>query len=173
MVRRKEGICLHQEDYIRKILRRFGMSNFHTFPTLYNDKEVLSEYTGSATKEDILLYQEMIGSLTWRMIGPRPDIAYAVSKVARFARNPAPEHFVAVKHVFRYPRGMLSLSLFYPTLGELNGYVDADWAGPHSIKSISTFGYVFLLGDSPISWCSKDKPASLCHPLNRSTWLCR
>ncbi|KAF7130947.1 hypothetical protein CNMCM5793_003882 [Aspergillus hiratsukae] len=147
---------LHQKAYILKILRRFGLSNCHPCATPYNDKDVLQDYAGSASKDDILLYQEMIGSLTWLMLGTRPDIAYAVSKLARFARNPSPEHFVAAKRVFRYLRGTLSLALFYPcTLGELNGYVDADWAGPRSIKSISTSGYLFLLGNSPISWCSK------------------
>lgn len=156
VVKQNDGIFLHQSDYIQKILKRFGLANCHHAATPYNDKEVLTDYDQTASKDDILLFQEMIGSLTWLMLGTRPDIAFAVSKLARFARNPGPYHFVAVKRVFRYLAGTLSLALFYPAmLGDLNGFVDADWAGPHAIKSISTSGYVFLLGNSPISWCSK------------------
>jgi hypothetical protein len=90
------------------------------------------------------------------MLGTCLDVAFAVSKLARFARNPGPDYFVMVKRVFCYLAGTLSLSLFYPSmLGDLNRFVDADWAGPHAIKLVLTSGYVFLLGNSPISWCSK------------------
>lgn len=37
----------------------------------------------------------------------------------------------------------------------LAGYCDADWAGPHSDKALSTSGYVFKLAGAAISWASK------------------
>ena len=36
----------------------------------------------------------------------------------------------------------------------LGGYCDADWGGDYSTRR-STTGYVFLFGNSPISWSSK------------------
>jgi hypothetical protein len=35
----------------------------------------------------------------------RPDIAKAVSFVGCFSQNPGPQHWHAVKHLFRYSQG--------------------------------------------------------------------
>lgn len=47
-------------------------------------------------------YHEAVGSLMYAALGTRPDIAYAVQTVSRFARNPGLAHWEAVKRVFRY-----------------------------------------------------------------------
>ena len=36
----------------------------------------------------------------------------------------------------------------------MKGYTDADWGGDLDVKK-STLGYVFLLGNGVITWCSK------------------
>jgi hypothetical protein len=55
------------------------------------------------------------------------DIAFAVSKLAYFTRNPSPDYFIMVKYIFYYLAGMLLLSLFYPsTLSDLNGFINAN-----------------------------------------------
>ena len=38
-------------------------------------------------------YQMVIGSLLYLMLGTRPDIAFAVTKLAQFAARPSEEHF--------------------------------------------------------------------------------
>lgn len=77
----------------------------------YSDKEVVSDSSRTATEEDIKLYQQMMGLLSWLPIRTRPDIAHAVSKLTRFAGNPSPEDLVAVMHVLRNLRGTRTLSL--------------------------------------------------------------
>ena len=37
---------------------------------------------------------------------------------------------------------------------KLEGYCDADWGGDYLTRR-STTGYIFLFGNSPISWLSK------------------
>jgi hypothetical protein len=43
-------------------------------------------------------YQSAVGALLYLSTTTRPDIAYVVSKVARFNQNPGVQHWIAVKH---------------------------------------------------------------------------
>ena len=111
-----------------------------------------------ATEDSRLRYQSAVGSLMYAMLGTRPDLAYAVSVVSRYSSNPTETHWKAVKRIFRYIRGTLSLQLtFKGPLMPLNGYTDADWAGDRDTRR-STSGYVFNVGSGAISWSSKRQP---------------
>ena len=62
----------------------------------------------------------------------RPDIAYAVSDVARFCGDPTEAHWVAVKRIMRYLRGTGDMGLLCDGNEETTtcvGYSDANWAG--------------------------------------------
>ena len=43
--------------------------------------------------------------------GTRPDVAYAVSQVAKYMSNPGMEHWNAVKRILRYLKGSMDLKL--------------------------------------------------------------
>lgn len=47
-------------------------------------------------------YQGMTGSLMFLMVETRPDVAFAISTVSRFSKNPSHQHTKAVKIIFRY-----------------------------------------------------------------------
>lgn len=47
------------------------------------------------------------------MLSTRPDIAYAVSVVSRFASNPTNEYYVVVEDIFRYLRGTIYYELTF------------------------------------------------------------
>lgn len=94
----------------------------------------------------------------YAMLGTRPDLAFSVSVVSRYASNPNPRHWQAVKRIFRYIRGTLSLQLTYRgKLSNLEGYTDADCAGDYDTRR-STSGYIFNVGNGAISWSSKRQP---------------
>jgi hypothetical protein len=62
-----------------------------------------------------------------------PDIAFAVSILSQFMRNPGRVHWEAAKEVMRYLKRTANVRL---TLGAeeqgLEAYVDSDWASqPH------------------------------------------
>ena len=83
------------------------------------------------------------------MLATQPDIAFAVSTVARFASNPGPAHWEAVKQIVRYLAGTRDLWLSYgKTQRTLSGYTDADGSMGKDCCAIS--GYEFLIdgGDS-------------------------
>ena len=51
--------------------------------------------------------------MLWIANGTRPDVAYAVSHVARYMSNPGTEHWNAVKRILRYLKGTMDLKLTF------------------------------------------------------------
>ena len=151
-------IKLSQKGYLEKVLKDFGMwdcNTKHDTPMETSPKHMVPETKMQASVEDKRRYQSAVGSLMYAMLGTRPDIAFAVSVVSRFASNPNDHHMKAVKRIFRYLRGTIDLELtFSGDLGDLTGYTDADWAGDLDTRR-STNGYVFHIGSGTISWSAK------------------
>ena len=87
-------------------------------------------------------------------VGTCPDITFAVSTVTQFCQDPGPEHWEAVKCIYRYLLGMKKLAL---TFGEgkqgLEGFTDADGASQEHRHAIS--GYTYILDGGAVSWASK------------------
>ena len=103
----------------------------------------------------IVPYAKVIGNLMYAMLCTRLDICFAVGMVSRYQSNPGLAHWAAVKRIFRYLRGTIDFALcFYRGDFMLKGYNDADWASDRD-QCKSTLGYVFILGGSAVSWCSK------------------
>ena len=101
-------------------------------------------------------YQSLIGCLMYIVVGTRPDIAYAIGRLASFLDCYGLEHWEAAIHVVRYLKGTHTLCL---TLGgsdslQLTGYSDSDYANCVD-TSRSIGGYCFSLGQGTISWSSK------------------
>ncbi|UYV77601.1 hypothetical protein LAZ67_15001684 [Cordylochernes scorpioides] len=102
-------------------------------------------------------YRQTIGSLMYLMTGTRPDIAYAVSRVSQFMNNPGPSHWTAVKKIFGYLKSTKNIGICFggsSCTTTLIGFSDADFAGDLDTRK-STTGYVFMLNNGPISWCSQ------------------
>jgi hypothetical protein len=74
-------------------------------------------------------YQQVIGSLLYLMLGTRPDIAFAVTKMVQFAANPSEEHLTKALYICKYLAGTTDYSLQYGLKQEgLYAYANADWA---------------------------------------------
>ena len=58
-------------------------------------------------------YQGMTGSIIFSMVEIRPDIAFAISVVSRFAKNPSHQHIKAVKTIFRYLKAIRDTGITY------------------------------------------------------------
>ena len=89
----------------------------------------------------------------------RPDIAFAVSQVARFQSDPSVYHWDLAKNILRYLKGTRARGLTFSPgahgdAGVVRGYVDASWGEDPSTRK-SQSGYVFTLGNAAISWKSK------------------
>lgn len=122
---------------------------------------ILSESDTPKTDEDRHYmndkpYREALGSCMWAQVATRPDIAYALSVLARFQANPGPAHWKAMLHLLAYLKGTLNYKITYHRGGSLDpiGFVDADYAGDIDTRR-STSGYVFTIAGGPVSWSAK------------------
>nr|GEV89831.1 retrovirus-related Pol polyprotein from transposon TNT 1-94 [Tanacetum cinerariifolium] len=148
------GIFINQSKYIFDILKRFGMENCDTFPTLMVEQAKLKlDLVGKPV--DHTDYRSMIGSLMY-VTSSRPDIMFASCMCARYQANPNEHHVSAVKRIFRYLKGTINLGLWYPKdYGfDLTAYSDAYHAICHLDRK-STSGSVQFLGDKLVCWSSK------------------
>ena len=119
--------------------------------------------TPEATAQDATIdpelrsrYQTVIGSLLYLTLGTRPDIAFAVTKLAQFAARPTQEHLNKALYICRYLVGTCNYCLTYDgSTGQgLIACMDSDWASdPSSWKSQS--GYFLKLAGGAISWTSR------------------
>ena len=58
-------------------------------------------------------YQCAVGKLLYLSTRTCPDIAFAVSSVARYTAQPTKEHWKAIKHLFRYLVGTINYGIIH------------------------------------------------------------
>ena len=75
-----------------------------------------------------VLYQSVVGSLMYAMLGTRPDIAYSVGAISQYNSNPGLAHWKVVKWILRCLQGMKHHYLVYrKDGGTIQGFSDVDW----------------------------------------------
>jgi hypothetical protein len=155
----QHSVFINQARYISDILQRFQLDQANPVSTPADTHMPLQATLG---QDDLPLpssipYREAVGCLMYAMVLTRPDIAFAVSRVAKFTSNPHTSHWTTVKRIFRYLSGTIDLGLSYYGSSQdllLRGYCDADYAGDHDDRKSRTW-YLFLLANGAIAWCSK------------------
>ena len=148
------SISMTQEGLINKIATAMGLENCNPNYTPCA-KEALGSDENGANMKDGWNYRSIVGMLLYLSTNTRPDIAFAVSQVARFSHFPKQSHASAVKTIVRYLVGTKDKGVIYtrPNSLKLECYVDADFAGlygrenndnPTSVKSRT--GYIISVG---------------------------
>jgi hypothetical protein len=157
--RKNRILRLGQRSYLEEGIKTIGLWDSPPQKTPMNTSRL--EPAGEdylAEPEFKMQYQSAVGTLMYAMLGSRPDIAYAVSCVSRYAANPTVAHMSAVKRIFSYLKGTINFQLtFRGELTDLVGYSDSDWGGDPTTHR-STAGFVFNIGSGAISWSSKRQP---------------
>src|SRR5450755_1321855 len=156
-------LWLSQEHYLRNVLARFNMEDVKIKAIPMNPHGVLQENEEKPEQDHKAekykaSYASAIGALMWAALSTRPDIAYAVGKLARYTANPGPQHFAALIWLFGYIKKTVNYELAYPEQdqndAELSAYSDTDWAGCLDTRR-STGGYLIMYGNCLFSWKSK------------------
>jgi hypothetical protein len=161
--RSEQGIELTQSGLISKIISATGMKESNPNWTPATQLGLGSDPDGPEMRES-WGYSSIVGMLLYLSTNTRPDIAFAVSQVARFSHSPRQSHATAIKTIVRYLSRTADKGIVMRPNGRLNldCYVDADFAGlykrepdlePASVRSRS--GYLVNLGDCPILWRSQ------------------
>jgi hypothetical protein len=115
----------------------------------------------ATVNEDSYPYAEVIGSLLYMTTCTRPDITYAVNVLSKYIACHDQTHSLAAKGIMRYLSGTKNLGITFKRKDsgsfKLRAYTDSDWAADKDTRR-SVTGFVFFLGESPVSWKSKSQP---------------
>jgi Reverse transcriptase (RNA-dependent DNA polymerase) len=146
--RKNRRIWLSQSSYIDKIANL--ADTIQPDQTPMNRNELLP-YKHRALPHIINRYQKKIGSLLYAAVTTRIDIAFAVSRLARFMTNPGPDHHAAADRVLLYLKRHRDLGLQFG--GEDNFLVASDASfADNSIDRKSSQAYVMQLFGGTIGW---------------------
>jgi hypothetical protein len=157
-------ISIDQTQYFEKALIHFRLYDLDPISTPLLFDCQISVHVGLLTPLDAEFMRDkpfcsLLGVLIWGACGTQPDISFACGALGRVQNNPTPYHWDLLIGVCRYIRSTMDYGIRYklkPKNGSLKmvSYVDSDWAGCIDSRR-STSGYVFFMGNSPVSWSSK------------------
>ncbi|KAJ2911698.1 hypothetical protein MD484_g8716, partial [Candolleomyces efflorescens] len=194
--REKREIRVSQQNYIANVLERTGMTNCSpvSTPIPTNAKAIADDPVNNETLHSIIIeghevsYKSVVGSLMYAMLATRPDLAFAVGFLGRYAANPKQYHWSIAKRCLRYLKRTINMELVYtgnksnqsPTM-TFHGFVDAAWSDDID-TSKSTGGYVFISNEGAVGWSSKRQPMvslssteaeyiSMCYAGQHLAWL--
>jgi hypothetical protein len=147
---------LDQQLYLKKVLERFKVINAKTAPTPLPSGCSLETYTGPIDKDRRHIFQQIVGSVLYLMLGTRPDIAYAVIRLSQFSANPSQDHLNYATYLLRYLVETQDTKLVYDAKkGEgLQAFTDSDWAADKNSRR-STTGYFATLATGSVCWQSR------------------
>ena len=152
--RKKQLIWLVQSSYIDKIAQLAESERNYATPM---GKEELMPFEGMATRLEITLYQRKIGSILYTAVMTRPDVAFAVSRLARFLTNPGPKHHTAADRVILYLKGTSHLGLQFGGEDDFRPSSDASFAD-NTLDRRSSQAYAMKLFGGMIGWRANKQP---------------
>ena len=165
--RATKELWLTQRQYLRQLLAKFDAENLNPTATPMETgmRLVRADADHIASKQTTVQFQSAVGSLLYASTITRPDLAFVVGLLGRFASKPDEKHQQALKRVFRYLIGTFHYGLHFaesrssnpPSTEPIYGYSDADWGGEHDGRR-STGGYCFFHANNLVSWSTKRQP---------------
>lgn len=161
-------------DYIHKMLRDYNMADAYGVKTPATPNTMLRvAQDGDDLLPSATPYQALVGSLNYLVTWVRPDIAFAVSQLAKHQQKPTKEHWEAGKQCLRYLKRTINVGLTYSSSpnpasadlvmavgssvvsgSRLYGHVDASYAECTDTRRSHT-GFVFFFANAAISWASR------------------
>ncbi|KAL3712549.1 hypothetical protein TMatcc_001248 [Talaromyces marneffei ATCC 18224] len=146
--RSNKMIWLSQATYIDKIAKLADTQQADDTPM---SREELLPYEGTATYKKQHQYQRKVGSIMYAAVSTRPDVAFAVSRLARFLSNPGPEHHKAADKVLCYLKRHHAYALRLGGGDDFSVSTDASFAD-NTLDRKSSQAYVMTLFGGTIGW---------------------
>ena len=151
----KGDFLINQKNKIKSLVKEHNLEDAKPI-----NLPISTTYLKEKGEEDLLEnnneYRSIIGSLLYLATISRPDISAAVSILSRRVSNPRARDLNEALKVIKYLKHTQNYQLNFSADEDisLKAYTDADWAS-NPMDRKSTSGYIFLLGQSSISWTSK------------------
>jgi hypothetical protein len=156
--RQTKKVCLCQDSYIDKITTKFHLEHHRLAHTPLPPSDLLP-YEETATPQQIYAYQQRVRSINFAAVITRPDMAFAVSRLATFLCNPSPTHLAAADQTITYLYQTRISAIEYSAPIERDPQQiflcasDAAFADNHQTRK-STGGSLYMLFGGPIDWQS-------------------
>ena len=164
---RPNFIFLHQRPLLERLLRKAGIDKENAKDTPVAAGFIFTAADCPSTRgplpamdELTRQYRSLLMALNFAKECTRPDISFAVGKLAKFMHCPGERHVRALKRLFRFIKGSLQLGLVFdfsvPLAGpsKVSGFFDAAHADDFDTRR-STIAYVFFWDGVPLSWKSR------------------
>ena len=90
--RKERTLTIHQSFYTTKLLERLGMDKSNPVALPIPTGTVLKSDDNLLEGDDIIVYQQIVGSTIFLANNTRLDISYTVGQLARFMSKPATIH---------------------------------------------------------------------------------
>jgi len=152
-----DSIFISSNRYIDTILLREGLGRMNAVSTPLDPNITLVPNPEGNDGDRSNSFASLLGELQYIANATRPDIAYAVNRLASYTANPSLQHHTALKRILRYLAGTKTHGITYKSLPHrpdfFSGYADASYGNADEYRSVT--GYVFLAGDGAITWCSR------------------
>ena len=173
MTKQPDGtIEMNQTGLINKIIKATDMEDCN--PNYLPATGPLGSDPDGSPMEEKWSYRSIVGMLLYLSTNTRPDIAFAVSQIARFSAQPKQSHATAVKTLVRYLKRTRNKGMILKPTGtlDLELYVDADFCGlfkhepdadPNSARSRT--GFIVMLSGFPLIWKSQLQASMACSTL--------
>jgi hypothetical protein len=118
LIQKENQISLSQTHFVDSLLNKFGLENANPVttpldPNVNLDDNETEENSNTQDNQASHFYATLIGSLMYLALGTRPDIAYAINRLAQFTQELKPKHWTTIKRVFRYLKGTQKYILTY------------------------------------------------------------
>ena len=153
----ERSITISQKKYIENILLKEGLERANSVSMPLNPNILLEPNPNGDEGDRSNSYARLLGELQFLANATRPDIAFAVNRLASYTANPSIQHISALKRILRYLAGTKSYGITYTADSDqsnlFHGYADAAYGNLDERRS--TTGYVFIAGKGAITWKSK------------------
>ena len=102
LLQKPNQITLSQGHFINTLLNKFRLEKVNPVttpldPNVNLDNDEMEENLKDQNDQASHSYATLISSLMYLALGTRPDIAYAVNRLAQFTQQSKPKHWTAVK----------------------------------------------------------------------------
>ncbi|RYP68913.1 hypothetical protein DL771_006402 [Monosporascus sp. 5C6A] len=144
-------IWLSQSDFIDKLANLVPKESLNSFPETPMASSELLPSPDLAHPGSVNRYQKKIGSILYVAVHTRPDICFAISRLARFNLNPSKLHHEAADRVILYLIGTKTLALQLGGEDSLDTWSDASFAD-NTLDRKSSQAYVMKLFGGAIGW---------------------
>jgi len=157
ITRTPESIAISSSNYIESILQKEGLGKSNSVSTPLDPNVPIEPNPEGNIGDRSNSFARLLGELQYIANATRPDITYAVNRLASYTANPSLQHTTALKRILRYLSSTCSHGIVYKALPQtpnfFHGYSDAALANQDEAKSTS--GYVYIAGNGAITWNSK------------------